>query len=390
MAKRTRYTEDEIILCTYIARFGRSFIDEELVRSLFGRRPVESVKMKVQNIARMLSEEGYRHSQEVYPWGGGHRSNWHTIQQYADRAEPDFTERVKEILARGRHQSVPPREDHQPNPGMPQQIEGFERVHENLGVFLIATRRDNVRVCHPEDSLAQVTSDNTAPAFDYLPVQDQEDIVGWLDARKSAISASTGEQTLVRGCMCPLTESDLIGENATILDFIKRVRPKPLLVVAGERIQGLVAWSDLQKLSVRAAIFALVTGFELTMYELIKAEFRGDGGWQKLLPPDRLHMAEKTYEDRADNNSEVELLLCTQFSDKRTILRKHLSFDHQAEPSMPMSGRKFETAVKEIERLRDSVAHANTYAMCWGEVEKLKQTVETLIGLREYLAGLEA
>jgi hypothetical protein len=25
--------------------------------------------------------------------------------------------------------------------------------------------------------------------------------------------------------------------------------------------------------------------------------------------------------------------------------------------------------------------------MCWGEVEKLKQTVKTLIDLREYLAG---
>ena len=138
--KRNRYSEDEIILCTYIARFGRDLIDEELIRCLFDRRPVGSVKMKVQNIARMLSEEGYRHSQEVSPWGGGHRSNWHTVQPYADRAEPDFTALVKEMLASGRQQSEPARKrDHQQTPDMLRQSEGFERVHENLGVFLIAT-----------------------------------------------------------------------------------------------------------------------------------------------------------------------------------------------------------------------------------------------------------
>ena len=90
MAGRSRYTENEIILCTYIARFGRGFINEELIRSLFDRRPLGSVKMKVQNIARMLSEEGYGHSREVSPWGGGHRSNWHTVQRYADWPEPAF------------------------------------------------------------------------------------------------------------------------------------------------------------------------------------------------------------------------------------------------------------------------------------------------------------
>ena len=187
-----RYTENEIILCTYIARFGRGLINEDLIRSLFDRRSVGSVKMKVKNIARMLSEEGYRHSQEVSPWGGDPRTDWHTVQPYADRSEPDFTARVKEILAHGRRQSGPLRKrDHQATPDMLRQGEGFERVHENLRVFLIATPRDGdkgcpgVRVCHPEDSLVQVKSDNTNPAFDYLPVEEtcQKDIVGLLDAR---------------------------------------------------------------------------------------------------------------------------------------------------------------------------------------------------------------
>ena len=131
---RKRYTENEIILCAYIARFGRSFINEETISSLFDR-PAGSVRMKVQNIARMLSEEGYRYSQEVSPWGGGHRTDWHIVQPYADLEEPDFTARVKKMLARGQHQSGASRErNHQPRPDMQDQRD-FEPIRAELAAI---------------------------------------------------------------------------------------------------------------------------------------------------------------------------------------------------------------------------------------------------------------
>ena len=107
--KGNRYSEDEIILCIYIARFGRGFINEDQICSLFDRRPAGSVSMKVQNIARMLNEEGYRYSQEVSPWGGGHRTDWATVQSYADQSEPDLQSLVKKIFARGANKSTTPR-----------------------------------------------------------------------------------------------------------------------------------------------------------------------------------------------------------------------------------------------------------------------------------------
>lgn len=132
MVGRTRYTEDEIILCTYIARFGRDLINEELIRSLFDRRSLGSVRMKVQNIARMLCAEGYDHSKEVSPWGGGHRSNWHTVRQYADQAEADFAVLVKEILARGRHQPASPQKRitnrHRLCSGRARSLNGYTRI----------------------------------------------------------------------------------------------------------------------------------------------------------------------------------------------------------------------------------------------------------------------
>ena len=280
------------------------------------------------------------------------------------------------------------------NPDVLRHSEGFWLVHKSLTVSLIATRRDDhapqgsVRTCRVDDSLAQVRADNINPAFDYLPVEkDGRDIVGLFHAKCYVNAPGNDEQGLVRDHTCPLSEADLIGGDATIFDFISRVHEKPLLVVSGERINGLVAWSDLQKLPVRAAVFALVTGFELTMYEAIKAVFPEDDGWRGHLSNARLKKAETVFDQRSGNESDVELLLCTEFCDKRTILKRCLRFDPRAQESqsIPMSKRKFESAVEQIEDLRNPLVHASSYAMSWDAVQHLKETVRILVDLRNHI-----
>ena len=285
----------------------------------------------------------------------------------------------------------------QEKPDLLRQSEGFERVHASLTISLIATCRDGdndrpgIRVCSVDDSVVQVRADNVNPAFDYLPVEESSrDIVGLFPAKSYANAAESDEGALVGDCMHPLSEADLIGAGASIFDFICRVRPRPLLVVSGGRIEGLVAWSDLQKLPVRAAVFALVTGFELTMYEAIKAVFPSGDGWQEYLTDDRLRKAEEEFKNRRGNDSDVELLLCTGFCDKRTILKKRLPFDSQGKKSaaMPISKGRFESDVEKIEELRNSLAHANSYAMNWDEVKDLRDTVKILVKLRKHIKRL--
>ena len=91
------------------------------------------------------------------------------------------------------------------------------------------------------------------------------------------------------------------------------------------------------------------------------------------------------YEKRGGSQSDIELLLCTEFCDKRTILKKSLPFDSQGESAdaMPMSKGGFEAEVKRIEGLRNPLAHASSYAMKWDEVASLSQTVKTLVKWRE-------
>ena len=279
-------------------------------------------------------------------------------------------------------------------PDLLRQSEGFERIHGSLTVSLIATGREGeghgtgVRVCRLDDSVAGVRAANLDPVFDYLPVEAADgNIVGLFSAKNSENSAGADDELRVRDRLCPLSEADLMGADATILDFIARVRPEPLLVVSGGRINGLIAWSDLQKLPARAAVFALVTGFELTMYEAIKAHFPEGDDWGTHLNNNRLECAEKVYEERGSNESDVDLLLCTQFCDKRTILKKCLTFDPQAESpgAVPMSKGKFEDDVKRIEALRNPLAHASSYAMKWDDVANLSKTVTTLVELRQHI-----
>ena len=274
------------------------------------------------------------------------------------------------------------------------QSDGFERMHGSLTVSLIATSREadghgpGVRVCRLDDSLAEIRAANLNPIFDYLPVEGPDGkIVGLFSAKRFMNPAGADDELPVRDRLCPLSEADLIGADATILDFVSRVRPKPLLVVSGERITGLVAWSDLQKLPVRAAVFALVTGFELTMYEAIKAVFPEGDGWRKHLSEKRLEDAEELYKQRGGHESDVELLLCTGFCDKRTILKKCFPFDSQSKSpgAIPLSKKNFEDRVQRIEDLRNPLAHASSYAMKWDDVLVLNKTVKTLVELRQHI-----
>ncbi len=206
-------------------------------------------------------------------------------------------------------------------PDTSRQSEGFAEVHGGLTVGQIAVPRPKLRTCSASNRISEIQARNRDPVFDYLPVQDaDEHLIGLLSNRRVNDASRDDEDARVVDRMDPLSEADLIGEGAPIVALIGRIRKKPFLVVSGEEIIGMVAWSDLQRLPVRAALFALVTGFELTMYETIKRHFGKRDDWTMRLDEGRLSKAKKEYRERRERGSDVDLLLCTQFCDKRDIL----------------------------------------------------------------------
>ena len=253
-------------------------------------------------------------------------------------------------------------------PDTSRQSEGFQEVHGGLTAGQIAVLRAKLRICRASDRASEIRARNRDPVFDYLPVKDaDEHLIGLLSNQRIGDTSLVGEGARVVDRMDPLSEADLIGEGAPIVGLILRIRQKPFLVVSGQEIIGMVAWSDLQKLPVRAALFALVTGFELTMYETIRRHFGKRGDWTIHLDECRLSMANREYRERRERGSDVDLLLCTQFCDKRDMLIGSFDF--------AIGKRKLEKQFRAIERVRNDIAHANNYAMTFDQAQLLRTTL---------------
>ena len=263
-------------------------------------------------------------------------------------------------------------------PDTSRQSKGFEEVHAGLTVGQIAVPRHELRTCCATDRVTEVRSRNRDPVFDYLPVKDADGHLIGLFSNDAIDNASRdGEDARVGEHMVPMSEADLMGAGTSIVALIGRIRKKPFLVVSSQEIIGMVAWSDLQKLPVRTALFALVTGFELTMYEAIRRHFGKRDDWTNILKCHRLRTAETEYRKQYERGSDVDLLLCTQFCDKREILIKSFEF--------AMGKKKLRKKFREIEQVRNDVAHANNYAMSFEQAKQLRATLVILGELRRQI-----
>lgn len=259
------------------------------------------------------------------------------------------------------------------------------RFQDGLPVRLIATPRSSFRTCRIDEDLARMVERNVE-SFDYFPVVDaaedaQETIVGLINL----VPFMHGEtpQGMVRDRMRRLSEDSLIGADASILAFVMGAdRHRCRLVVSGSEISGLVSLSDLQRLPVRAALFAMITHAEITMASAIRRELNGSDAWIARLSPGRQSKIEEEKKKSAIEDTFVDSLLFTQFADKTTIIRKS--------PLFKESKTAFETEMQVVQKLRDQLAHANDYASTRATAEHVCRTVRSIAQWVDWLSSWPA
>lgn len=258
----------------------------------------------------------------------------------------------------------------------------FEGLHSGLTVSLIATPRDELMTCGSSEPVADVMARNTEP-YDYLPVLASAEasggqIIGLFPALNAF--ALTSHEGNIKEHLIPLSEGYVIGADGSILEFIKDVDERPCrLVISGARIVGLVSLSDLQKLPVRAALFALITGFEITMFEAIKRVMAEDGDWLRCLSAGRQDKIQGEIAISRADNGFVDALLFTQFCDKADIVAKMFA--------LSSSKRDVRDRLKDIQDLRDDLAHANEYAASPDHARNVCAVVRSLLALRQEIAA---
>ena len=245
----------------------------------------------------------------------------------------------------------------------------FDLVQASLTVDMIMTTRDALVMCRCDESLAAVVKNNT-DRYSYFPVKDDTgNVLGLLRAEEwfdgEAPSCPVGE------VYEPLSEQHLIGERESIISFASKADETPVRIVVGRQgMSGLVTISDLQKLPVRAALFALVTGLELAMYQRIKMEWGDDrDGWLGGLSPGRQHKLEQRIKEAEGADAFVDTLVLTQLKDKARIV-----VDRGLVPGISKTALRAQ--FEDIEELRNMLAHANFYASDPDRAKKSQQDCE--------------
>jgi hypothetical protein len=233
------------------------------------------------------------------------------------------------------------------------QIADLGTFQDGLPVRLITTARRDLSMCGPDEDLADVVNRNAVNQFDHLPVVQSGRIVGVVELipfmRGSAPSGK------VQAHSVGLSEENLIGADASIISFLRDAdRHSCRLVISRREITGLVSLSDLQRLPVRAALFAMVTYLEMTMAAVVRRESDNAEHWLARLSDERRTRIRGEIAKAKSGDAFVDSLLFTQFADKVTILKRSVSF-------LPVKS-DFKKAMSRIEALRNNLAHSNDYA----------------------------
>ncbi len=189
-----------------------------------------------------------------------------------------------------------------------------------------------------------------------------------------------GKTGKIEGNLQRLSEANLISGQEPLTRFIPLMEETSYrLVLQGGTITGIVTRSDLLKLPVRLYVFSLVTHLELLMSDIIRVRYPGNQDtpeWLEFIKLERQTQVKKKQQELASGNRELSLLECTDFCDKRDIVRRICSFPE-----------KFKRDLDSIEKnLRNSIAHAGDYAQ---NDEEMHHFIELLQKTMDYIQKLQ-
>ncbi len=205
----------------------------------------------------------------------------------------------------------------------------------------------DLKTCEATDEADLVLRNPSLEGFDQIPVRRKGQVVGVLHRFPMPLRGQAEER------MVALGDSFLVSADAPLMSYIRIAASAPYrLVVDGTGITGIVTRSDMLKLPVRVLAFALVTHLEMMMVQVIRSRCGSDDEtWLQRLSEGRRKKTLEKLEVFKKKKMNPPLLELTEFCDKRDVVAERVA-----------PGRDFLHELEGIEELRNSVAHAATYA----------------------------
>lgn len=173
----------------------------------------------------------------------------------------------------------------------------------------------------------------------------------------------------------------VLRENAPLVDAVRILAQAPMVFVTFlGQVAGIVTRADLQDPPVRMWLFGMLTIIEMSLLRLIEQKYRDDG-WRHYLSEARLLKAQELLTERRRLNQYPRLLDCLQFSDKAQICVRDEELRQLAGFA---SRRRGDEVIKQLERLRNNLAHAQDIVTWdWETIVALAENTERLTHLFE-------
>jgi hypothetical protein len=176
----------------------------------------------------------------------------------------------------------------------------------------------------------------------------------------------------------PFEDGDVVPDSAGFPELVMWLNDRPrLFVTVLGQVGGIVTRTDLQKPPVRMWLFGMITIIEMGLTRMIEAAYPEDS-WKECLSEGRLEKAETLLEERRRRSQDLGLLDCLQFSDRGQIVLRNEALRKQAGF---VSRSRGEQTVKELEALRNNLAHSQDIIACdWGIIVKLTEYMDKFFG----------
>lgn len=176
----------------------------------------------------------------------------------------------------------------------------------------------------------------------------------------------------------PFEDGEVVPDSASIPELVMRLNDRPWLFVSVlGQVGGIVTKTDLLKPPVRMWLFGMITIIEMGLTRLIESAYPDDS-WRQYLSEGRLQKAEALLEERKRRNQDLDLLDCLQFSDRGQIVLRNEALRTTAGF---VSRSRGEQTVKELEALRNNLAHSQDIIACdWEIIVKLIEHLDKFLG----------
>lgn len=217
--------------------------------------------------------------------------------------------------------------------------------------------------------LAAIRSTMHAEQVDVIGLRRSGRMSGWVLREDVAPAAGTVSPR-------KFDAAAVVSDTATFHEILEKLGGAPVLFVdmLGQ-IGGVIRRECLLKPAMRMWLFGLVTITELRVTRMI-GEICPRDCWQQYISPNRVQKAKDLQRERRQRGQNPGLLDCLQFADKGQIvarneeLRMHTRFG---------SRRAVETFVRNLQDLRNNLAHAQDLSGDWEVILELASNLHRIV-----------